>query len=388
LTKTDDVAKFNEAFAFKTAGERLLMSQPSIHHRGILRGESTVRARPQIHSLGAATATLKPAALASPVEMCAPVRRIVTIHSSGLQELIFALPALKTLRETFEGASLCAVVRAGLAPLLEGCGLVDEVLLQPEGGLSSQAGLMARLHAHRSDIALAFSPSRKSTLLAWSSGAPTRIGFDGAKMDALLTHQIERKDNALVIEDFLDLVRAAGAAPRYLDYNGLLQVSPVFVREADLLLEERGIFGPFLIFAPQPEDARAAGSGQSRSTPALTQALAELGTRHPVAVIGAQSNRALLRAARETENNAALFDLGGAMEVALLAALCARAQLFIGYAGGVSHLAAAMSTPAVVLCSNEKQKEVARPRGVPFRLLLKNATGEEIARAARELIGL
>jgi ADP-heptose:LPS heptosyltransferase len=344
-------------------------------------------ARPQIHALGAATATLKTAALASPVEMCAPVRRIVTIHSSSLQELIFALPALKTLRETFEGASLCAVVRAGLAPLLEGSGLMDEILLQPEGGLSSQAGLMAKLHAQHSDIALAFSPSRKSTLLAWSSGAPTRIGFDGAKMDALLTHQIERKDDALVIEDFLDLVRAAGAPPRYLDYNGLLQVSPVFVREADLLLEERGISGPFLIFAPQSEEARTGGS-QGGSTPALAQALAELGTRHPIAVIGAQSNRALLRAARQRENSAALFDLGGAMEVALLAALCARAQLFIGYAGGISHLAAVMSTPAVVLCPNEKQKEISRPRGVPFRLLLKNATGEEIARAARELIGL
>ena len=352
--------------------------------------KSAIAARPQIHSLGAATATLKSAALSSPIEMCAPVRRIVTIHAGGLQDLIFALPALKTLRETFEGASLCAVVRVGLAPLLESSGLMDEVLAQPAGGLSSQAGLMAKLHAHHFDIALAFSPSRKSTLLAWSSGAPTRIGFDGAKMDALLTHQVEKKSGAPSIESFLELARAAGAPPRCLDYKDILQAAPQFAREADLLLEERAVASPFLIFAPQAENARGARAG---STPNLARSLAELGARHPIAVIGAQSNRALLREAREINSEASLFDFGGEMEPALLAALCSRAKVFVGRAGSFSHLAAAMNTPVVALLPEEKQpdqklREISRPRGVPFRLLLQNASGEEIAQATRELIGV
>jgi ADP-heptose:LPS heptosyltransferase len=348
----------------------------------------TSATRPQIYSLGAATATLKAATLSSPIEMCAPVRRIVTIHSGSLQELIFALPALKTLRETFEGASLCAVVRAGLAPLLENSGLMDEVLTQPAGGLSSQAGLMAKLHAHHFDIALAFSPSRKSTLLAWSSGAPTRIGFEGAKMDALLTHQVEKKNGALSIETFLELAREAGAPPRCLDYQNILQVSPSFAREAEFLLKERGLPNSFLLCAPQPENARAARTSSVGSTPGLAQALALLGTRHSVAVIGAQSNRALLRAVRDISSAATVFDLSGEMEAALLAALCARARLLIGNAGAVSHLAAAMSTPVVVLCVQESQKEMARPRGVPFELLLQTASGEEIASAAQQLIGV
>ena len=351
------------------------------------------KTRPQIRILGAATATLKATTLASPIEMCAPVRRIVTIHSGGLQELIFALPALKTLRETFEGASLCAVVRAGLAPLLESSHLIDEVLLQPEGGLSSQASLMAKLHAHRFDIALAFSTSRKSTLLAWSSGAPTRIGFEGAKMDALLTHQVAKKSDALSIESFLELAREAGAPPRCLDYQNILQVAPAFAREADLLLQERGIADSFLLCAPQAENARSTGGVRAGSTPGWAQVLAELGARYPIAVIGAQSNRAVLRAARDISEDAALFDLSGEMEAAILAALCARARLFIGCAGGVSHLAAAMSTPVVALYaaekqSAEKQREILRPRGVPFELLTQNASGEEIAQATRRLIGI
>jgi ADP-heptose:LPS heptosyltransferase len=348
---------------------------------------SAIGRRPQIHSLGAATATLKTTALASPVEMCAPVHRIVTIHSSSLQELLFALPALKTLRETFEGAFLCAAVRAGLAPLLESSGLLDEVLTQPEGGLSAQAGLMAKLHSHRFDIALAFSLSRKSTLLAWSSGAPMRIGFGGAKMDALLTHHVEKKSGAPGIEAFLELARAAGATPRYLDYSKILQVAPSFAREADLLLEESGTAPPFLLCAPQAENARVADSVHNGSTPDWAQVLAELGTRHPIVVIGAQSNRALLRAARDIESESVLFDLSGEMEAALLAALCARAQLFIGCAGGASHLAAAMNIPVVALCPDE-QREICRPRGVPFQLLLHNAKSEDITRAARELIGV
>ncbi len=349
--------------------------------------QSAIVTQPQIHSLGAATATLKAATLASPIEMCAPIRRIVTIHSGSLQELIFSLPTLKTLRETFEGASLCAVVRAGLTPLLENSGLVDEVLMQPEGGLSSQASLMAKLHAHRFDMALAFSLSRKSTLLAWSSGAPTRIGFEGAKMDALLTHQIENKNGTLSIESFLELAREAGALPRCLDYQNILHVAPSFARETELLLEERGIIGSFLLFSPQSENARSASGARAGSTPSLVPVLAELGAQHPIAVIGAQSNRALLRDARDINRDAMLFDLSGEMEAALLAALCARARLFIGRASGISHLAAAMSTPVVALCADENQKDIDRPRGVPFELLMQNASGEEIVQAARKIIG-
>ena len=85
------------------------------------------------------------AKLPSPVAVAAPVCRIATFHSTSLEAVVASLPALVALRESFPGARICAWARAGVVPLLENFGAVDEAHARPGGGLSSQAALMARL---------------------------------------------------------------------------------------------------------------------------------------------------------------------------------------------------------------------------------------------------
>ena len=87
---------------------------------------------PKIQALSAVTGVLPAHAIASSIEMCAPFHRILTLHSGSLRELLFCLPALKTIRETFEGAHISAVVRSGLAPLLESSSLVNRPLAKVE----------------------------------------------------------------------------------------------------------------------------------------------------------------------------------------------------------------------------------------------------------------
>lgn len=349
--------------------------------------QNTLKKENRFQAMSAvATAYAQPAS-ALPIELCAPVRRIVTFHSGSLREFVFALPALKALRETFDGAHLCVVLREGLAALLEGNALVDEILLRPVGGLSAQAGLMAKLHAHHFDMALTFSTSRKSTLLAWSSGAPLRIGFDGAKMDALLTHRVTKEEDLpLSIESMLDLTRAVGCAPRCLDYTKMLRPAPKFEKESAQILQEKQISGPFLLVAPQAEDSRPARPDQSASL--WSTVLAELATHHPIVLVGPRTNRALLRKVNEKAALPILHDLAGEMELPVLAALCEAAQLFIGHAGGTAHLAAAMNTPGVIICPDQTPRDVCRPRGVTHRLLKENADRDELLQATRELIGL
>jgi len=322
------------------------------------------------------------------VELCAPVRRILTLHSGSLRELLFCLPALKTLRETFEGAHIGAVVRSGLAPLLESSGLLDEVFVRPEGGLSSQATLMAKLHAHKSDMAIAFSASRKSTLLAWSSGAPIRIGFADARMEALFTHRVE-KDGArpLDIEACLDLARAVGCAPRCYDYCEILQVAPHLLVEADSLLREYSLHGPFLVIAAQSE-TRISREEQTRVGLQWKAVCLSLASRWPLVFIGAKPNRNLLQATRQAVPNGAFCDLGGQLDPINLAALCARSKLFVGHAGGNSHLAAAMNIPVVAICPAKAEREVHEPRGVSHRVLESDCAPEMIVQAVKEMIGV
>ena len=320
------------------------------------------------------------------VEMCASVQRILTLHSGSLREFLFCLPALKTLRETFEGAHIGAVVRSGLAPLLESSNLVNEVFIRPEGGLSSQATLMAKLHAHKSDMAIAFSASRKSTLLAWSSGAAIRIGFADASMEALFTHRVEKNSLApLDIETCLDLARAAGCAPRCYDYGDILGIAPPLLRAADALLAEYSVPSEFLVIAAQSE-ARLSREEQARNLACWLEVSGVLASRRAQVFIGAKPNKILLQATRSPDH--ALCDLGGKLDPAMLAAICARAQSFVGHAGGNSHLAAALSTPIVAVCPKNEPRDIHEPRGVLHRTLERDCAPEMIIQSVRELVGI
>ena len=343
---------------------------------------------PKIQALSVVTGVLPAQAIAGSIEMSGPVHRILTLHSGSLRELLFCLPALKTLRETFEGAYIGSVVRSGLAPLLESCSLVDEIFIRPEGGLSSQATLMAKLHAHKSDMAIAFSASRKSTLLAWSSGAPIRIGFADARMEALFTHRVEKdKDRPLDIEACLDLARAAGCAPRCYDYCDILKIAPHFLCDADALLVKYSIPQPFIVIAPQPE-ARVSREEQTRIDLRWMETTARLAVRWPLVLVGAKSNRSLLQTLRERCPGSSICDLGGQLDPAILAAVCARSRLFVGHAGGNSHLAAALGTPIVAICPAHESRDIHEPRGVPHRTLETECGPDMIVQSVKELIGV
>jgi ADP-heptose:LPS heptosyltransferase len=333
------------------------------------------------------------------VDVCAPICRIVTVHSGSLRELLFTLPALRALRETFEGARIASVVREGLAPLLKSCSLVDEVLARPEGGLSSQAHLMAKLHGEHSDVAISFSSSRNGVLLAWSSGAHIRLGFDGAKMDALLTHRVAREASTpAVIEDYLDLTRALGCAPRCHDYCDLIRPSVQSQSEVTQWLCARGIAKEFILLAPQPETKiKRSPREAEKEVERWAKAALLLARRAPVVLLASRPQRALVAALREysAESQLNIFDAGGAFDPSAQAAISHGARCFVGYTGGAMHLAAAMSTPVVALRAARQKPgresefcEADEPRGVTQRMLPEAASPEEIAHAALELIGL
>jgi ADP-heptose:LPS heptosyltransferase len=359
--------------------------------------------RARVLSLGATAAlSVGTPAEAVGVELCAPVRRIVTIHSGSLRELLFSLPALRALRETFEGAHLCAVVREGLAPLLVLCPIVDEVLMRPEGGLSSHAPLMAKLHARHCDVAIAFSTSRNGTLLALASGAHVRLGFDGAKMDALLTHRVARASDdstpstLFAIDDYLDIARALGCAPRCHDYCDLIEPSVEGERTTARWLRDQNVESEWIALAPQRETR---GGKVARDEAAYWARVAFLlSQRAPVVICGLRANRLLLAAARQHSNGgppAKIFDAGGVLDFPSTAALFRGARLFAGPQSGVMHLAAAVRTPVVAQRLEIQKGDDAQnhqlhdePRGVPHRIVSAGATPETFVQAARELIGL
>lgn len=293
------------------------------------------------------------------VALTVPVRRIATFHLNGLGDLLFTLPALQALRESFPGASICAVVRPALAPLLEDSPYVDEILLRPKGGLSDQTSLMMQLRARHIDICVAFSQSRNTTMLVFGSGASTRIGFESARMEALLTARVP-KEGPPRIETHLDLVRALGCRPQHCDYTGLLHVSPAHTQAADALLAEHNLSGPFAIAACEASAKRGI---KEWPVEYWAKALDEMAERMPVVLVGTQPTTAVTNAMQHK-----VIDLGGRTDLPTLAALCSRARLFLGIDSGVMHLAAAMGLPVVGIFG-PTDWQLTGPRGVPYRVV-------------------
>jgi ADP-heptose:LPS heptosyltransferase len=293
------------------------------------------------------------------VALAVPVRNIATFHLNGLGDLLFTLPALHALREAFPGARICAVVRPALAPLLQHSPFVDEVLLRPKGGLSQQTALVKQLRARHLDLCVAFSQSRNTSVLVWSTGAPTRIGFESSRMESLLTDRVP-KTGPPRIETHLDLVRALGCRPLHCDYAGLLHPGPQAVLDADSLLARHGVEGAFVVAACEASERR----GIKEWPPAhWARALDELAAQLPVVLVGTAPAHELTSLMTRPA-----IDLGGCTDLPVLAALCARARLFVGIDSGVMHLAAAMNTPVAAVFGPTDWR-LTGPRGVAHRIV-------------------
>ena len=342
---------------------------------------------------------------AAPVVLSPPIRRIATFHLNGLSDLLFTLPALHSLREEFPEAQICSIVRPGLAALLENSPLINELLLRPKGGVSTQAALMAKLASTHFDIAVSFSQSRQCSLLAFATRAPIRVGFQGAKMEALFSHLV-MEEGPLSIESALNLVRALGCAPRQLNYGGLLQISPAHSRAVQVLLEEKGISGAFIVANASGERGRDKRTISEWDWEQWATALHEINRRWPVVLVGGRATPQITAKLPGT-----WADFGGKLSLPLLASLCGQAKLCIGCDGGLLHLAAAMQTPVVGIYGPTDWQETG-PRGVPHRLVrhpvecspcllnkckwqgadekkcLRRIAPEKVVHATRELIGI
>lgn len=400
-----------------------------------------------------ASRTAGSVSLASGATLAVPVRRIVTFYPGELSGFLFALPALHSLRESFPGARICAVLRPSLAPFLRDSPLCDEVWERPKGGISRQTSLMLQLRAWQPDLTVGFSRSRISTLLAWSSGAEERLGFEGARLESLLTQSVwcETFD---VPEAPLALVRALGCRIEKTDARDLISIGAQHEAQAAKLLDVLGLRDEFVVamcdsapknpapFAPEksPENAanndfeysiggfssnsfaargpnmRHSERASSWTTLQWARTISGLRERAPVVLIGAKTANAVVEtlarfelekenadktdstpssapqpnakfesenvasenAAIPSKNTARVFpvaDLGGQLELAVIAAIMRRAALFIGADSGILQLAAAVATPIVGLWSAEETRR--QPRGVPFRAVAQSEIFDE-----------
>jgi len=277
------------------------------------------------------------------------VERIVVLHLNQIGDLMFALPALKALREAFPGAHITSVLRPHLAGLVEHSGFVDEIVHRPDGGPWRAAGLGLRLRRARPDLAVVFSQSATMALCARLSGAKHRVGYVDSDLSRLLNHRIQVRGIPCP-EKVMRLLAGLGLEAEKRDYVGLIRLSKGDEEEGGRKLGEcrPRREGPLVALAAGEAGGRPYKSWSGEGFREVARRLAEE-ERARLVIVGSEKDRTLGDEIMSQAGVGQQCNLAGRTTPAELAAVLAGCDMLIGIDSGPMHVAAAMGTPVVGL---------------------------------------
>ena len=289
--------------------------------------------------------------------------RILLIRLRQIGDVVFTTPAIRALRERFPGAHLTYIVEPGAAPIVARSPHLNDVIVSPRGRRGTQwirnIALGLRLRRARYDLAIDFHGGPRSSLLAWLSGAPVRVGYDVAGRGWMYTTRVARP-RALrprhSVENQWDLLEAIGIGPSDRSrYPVEMPLDAGVASAVDARLARADVHcGDALVVV------HVSAGNPFRRWPierfaALVAALARADPRRRVIVTSGPSEReaanrviAQARDALAVGDRARVVDCG---EFALdeLRALFERASLYIGGDSGPLHVAATTRTAIVGL---------------------------------------
>ena len=308
-------------------------------------------------------------------------QRILIIKPSSLGDIVHALPVLAAVRAARPDAHVAWLAASGLAPLLEGHPLLDEVIpfdrarygrmwRSPSANVAFWR-FVRQIRRRRFDLTLDLQGLIRSGLLSFFSGARRRVGFAGAREGAWLFYSTRVRAPAAArhaVDRNLALARACGFEadePRF--PLGITQDERDSAR--GLLRTAAGQdVNEFIALAPGarweskrwPSEHFAALLARLRSTGATVvllgapqdRALADeilAGARVVGARQAAPSGAALPGAAPPPQEQRGLIDLVGRTNLRQLAALISLARCLVCPDSGPMHLAAALNVPIVAL---------------------------------------
>ncbi len=287
-----------------------------------------------------------------------PLNRILIVDLADIGDLIMTTPTLAALRETYLSAQIDILTTGHAAPVLDGTGLVDHVLLFNKFAFDHPRDLLRpanlhegwklarQLHAGRYDAVLIFrhltTPfgALKHAILALATGARYRVGLDNGR-GWFLTHK--SPDLGFGVKHEADYWLAVAALVGATPDEPHLRIG---VSEADRqwAQEHLPVADRLVVIHPGSGGYSLARRWEPEKFAAVADRLHEQGAT--VVLVGGPSDNAdeVLRHMRHTPVN-----LVGQTTLNQLAAVIACASQYIGADSGVLHVAAAVDTPITSL---------------------------------------
>jgi ADP-heptose:LPS heptosyltransferase len=284
--------------------------------------------------------------------------RILAIQLKRIGDLVLTTPALHTLKAGTPPVHLSLVLNETTAPLLPAmAGLVDDPLVYRSN--DDNFPLWKSILRGGFDVCVDFTGRDRSALMSLASRAHRRVVADSALRGSIwrrlcyntIAHIPVRSRHT--VDFYLAHVAAAGGHPAVEPAEvatPLLELPSAAIEQAQVVLARRGI-GPgadFIVIHPgsaRPEKYWV----PERWAEVIGHCQETLG--RPCVLTGGSGDP--FEQAHLARVHAALrrpcADLSGELDLLTLAAVLAKAALFIGVDSGPMHLAAAFRRPQIVL---------------------------------------
>ncbi|MFH1037886.1 MAG: lipopolysaccharide heptosyltransferase II [PVC group bacterium] len=305
------------------------------------------------------------------------IHNILIRSPNWVGDTIFALPAVRRLRETFPAARLSILAAGSLAPLWELAGEFDEIIAcDLKGGrrdLARKFALIRMLRSRRFDLAVILPRSFESALWMFLAGIPARWGYAEEGRSFLLTRasrsprgyrRTHRSDYYYHLID-----HAAGDEPAP---PGRLKISPPLLARARELVRREGGGGAerhLAGFHPRASYGPAKCWPLKKFIRLADRLVHERGMA--VLLFGSGKEKKMLQAIADGVGGGAI-NLAGRTDLKELAALITLCRFFVANDSGPLHLAAALGVPVIGLYGSTDPAATG-PRGDKARIIYKAA---------------
>ncbi len=142
-------------------------------------------------------------------------KKILVTKFGAIGDLVLAVPSFRMLRKRFPTASISLLVEPKLAPLVERCPYLDELITfdrtEPSGKWKRFFKLGRRLRNRGFDLSIDLQNNWKSHVLAFLAHIPKRYGYKRGGGGFLLTHPVLTWDRSLSpVEHQFQVLKRAG----------------------------------------------------------------------------------------------------------------------------------------------------------------------------------
>lgn len=277
------------------------------------------------------------------------VRRILVVRLRSIGDTVLATPSLFALRRFAPQARIDILLEDWVAPVLEGSDLVDEVVTIPRHSNAARARVARELRRANYDVAYNLHGGTTATFLTRATGAKHRVGFTTYQYARLHSHvapsplDIWQRPKLHSVEQQLALIGWTGVPVTDRPPTKLAVTSKAANSISQRLNDHHIPNHPIALI--HPAAAFATKQWAVENFARVAEAVSARGFM-PMAVV-APNEKPLLTSLIDIASVPIIgFDNLSLPEIA---ALAARADLFIGNDSGIAHMAAAVGAPCVVI---------------------------------------